>query len=671
MIRTMPLWSALVLSMLATTSTATEKTLQAADINRLRDVAAPVFALDNERIAYVVSSANTDSDSSVSDLWQVRFSGGEPQQLTFTPFHSEWLPRWSPDGKWLAFLSDRADDDTSQIWLMPANGGEARQLSRLKGGVTDFDWAPDSQRLVLVSEDAAADPGKDSRGEDKPEPPRVITRFQFKEDGRDYLTDRYQHLYLLKLSDGSSEQLTSGTNDELLPAWSPDGKQIAFVSKRGGEVDRHLNYDVFTMAPEAGAPLKAVSSFVGTDVDPYWESRPEWSPDSRKLVWLQSGEDKWIYYAPWQLTVADVTTGTITTPARIDRSFYKPRWSADSKSIYALVEQSRNTWLAKINPNERNPEKAITYLTTGKRFAYDYSVAKSGRIVVLDGDDVTPFELTAIEAKRRTLTDHNRFLDEFNLQQTEEISVTVDGQRIDGFLLKPVGYEAGKKYPTLLRIHGGPVYQYSHEFNFDWQFYAANGYAIVAMNPRGSSGRGFDYAKAIYADWGNVDVKDVLAGVDEVIKLGVADPARLGLGGWSYGSILTNYVIASDSRFKAAVSGAGTSNMLGNYGHDQYAREYELELGTPWANFDNYVRVSFPFLHADRIKTATLFQCAEMDFNVPCLGAEQMFQALRSLKVPTELVIYPGENHGLSVPSYLQDRLQRNLAWYDRFLKAN
>ena len=203
----------------------------------------------------------------------------------------------------------------------------------------------------------------------------------------------------------------------------------------------------------------------------------------------------------------------------------------------------------------------------------------------------------------------------------------------------------------------------------DWQVYAANGFAVVAINPRGSSGRGFDFARAIYADWGNKDTADVLAGIDHVVKMGVADPARLGLGGWSYGAILTNAVIASDTRFKAAVSGAGASNMYALYGHDQYIREYTLELGSPWANREVYDRASFPFLHADRISTPTLFQCAEKDLNVPCLGAEQMYQALRVRDVPTRLVIYPGEHHGLSVPSYLRDRMQRNLDWYSRFLK--
>ena len=205
----------------------------------------------------------------------------------------------------------------------------------------------------------------------------------------------------------------------------------------------------------------------------------------------------------------------------------------------------------------------------------------------------------------------------------------------------------------------------------DWQAYAAKGFAVLALNPRGSSGRGFDFAKAIYADWGNVDTRDVLAGVDHAVAMGIADPDRLGVGGWSYGAILTNAVIASDTRFKAAISGAGASNMYGMYGHDQYIREYELELGKPWDARDTYDRASFPFLHADRITTPTMFQCAEEDANVPCLGAQQMYQALRSRNLATLLVVYPGEGHGLSVPSYLRDRMQRNIAWYSRFLEGD
>jgi dipeptidyl aminopeptidase/acylaminoacyl peptidase len=221
----------------------------------------------------------------------------------------------------------------------------------------------------------------------------------------------------------------------------------------------------------------------------------------------------------------------------------------------------------------------------------------------------------------------------------------------------------------VLRIHGGPVYQFSNEFMFEWQVLAAAGFAVVGANPRGSSGRGEKFSTAIWADWGNKDGQDVTAAVDYAIAAGVADPARLGVGGWSYGGILTDQVIARDRRFKAAVSGAGLANALAGYGTDQYIREYEAELGTPWGNTDTWLKVSYPFYHADRIVTPTLFICGEKDFNVPLLNSEQMYQALRSLGRETQLVIYPGEFHEIRRPSYERDRLQRYVEWYGRYLQ--
>jgi dipeptidyl aminopeptidase/acylaminoacyl peptidase len=244
-----------------------------------------------------------------------------------------------------------------------------------------------------------------------------------------------------------------------------------------------------------------------------------------------------------------------------------------------------------------------------------------------------------------------------------------DGTPVNGFAVKPPDFAAGRRYPTILRIHGGPVSQYQYEFDSQLQTLAGHGYLVVVANPRGSSGRGERFSAAIFADWGNKDAQDVLAAVDYAVAQGLADPVRLGVGGWSYGGILTNYVIAQDRRFKAAVSGASISNVLAGYGTDQYVREYEAELGVPWKAADTWVKLSFPFLHADRITTPTLFLCGDKDFNVPLLNSEQMYQALRSLGVETQLVIYPGQHHGINQPSYRRDRLERYLAWYDRYLK--
>jgi len=635
-----------------------------ADLARLADVAEPDFSVDGEYLVYSVTTSNVGEDTRQSDLWRVRYDGRDRVQLTHTPTHDESRPLWSPDGRSIAFLSDRGGEDAkTQVWLMPASGGDARRLTDFPEGVEDFAWAPGGKRLAVIAWDPERPPGT---AKPRNPPPVVTDRYWFKQDETGYLGARRKHLYVVDFATGKSELLTPGEHDEQLPAWSPDGRYIAYVTKRGADPDRHLNFDIYLVEPRAGAEERRLTSFAGADLDPEWETRPAWSPDGKRIAYLQGGEDKWVYYSPYQLAVIDVATGEATLPAPIDRCFSKPRWARDGRSIYALIEQSRVTHLSRVALGSGR----VTALTVGPRFDVDFALA-ADRIVVLGGDDHHPYELSALESGGlRPLTAHNEWLKGKRLAAVEDISFkSADGTGVEGFLVKPLDYEPGHRYPTILRIHGGPVYQFSHEFMMDWQAYAASGYVVVAANPRGSSGRGFDFSRAIYADWGDRDVLDVLAAVDHVVALSVADPARLGVGGRSYGGILTNYVIASDQRFKAAVSGAGSSNVLGLYGHDQYVREYDLELGVPWRNQQTWERLSYPFLHADRIVTPTLFYCAEKDFNVPCLGAEQMYQALRTRDVPTRLVMYPGESHALSVPSYLRDRLERVIGWYDRFLK--
>jgi dipeptidyl aminopeptidase/acylaminoacyl peptidase len=255
---------------------------------------------------------------------------------------------------------------------------------------------------------------------------------------------------------------------------------------------------------------------------------------------------------------------------------------------------------------------------------------------------------------------------------TEEVSFkSKDGTQVNGLLTYPVGYVKGTRVPLLLRIHGGPNAQDQHSFITERQMFAAHGYAVLAVNYRGSSGRGQKFSRAIFADWGNYEVQDLLAGVDHVIKMGVADPERLGVGGWSYGGILTDYLIATDTRFKAATSGAGTAFTVAFYGTDQYIIQYDNEIGPPWnpKAWQTYVKISYPFLHADRIKTPTLFLGGERDFNVPIEGSQQMYQALRSLGIETQLIIYPNENHGIQRPSYQRDRMERYLAWYEKHIK--
>jgi dipeptidyl aminopeptidase/acylaminoacyl peptidase len=298
--------------------------------------------------------------------------------------------------------------------------------------------------------------------------------------------------------------------------------------------------------------------------------------------------------------------------------------------------------------------------------------------VTLSTDAAGP-EIYALEAgKLRKLTSHNDALEaEWKLGAVEDISFkSKDGTEVHGMMIKPPSYDPSKKYPTLLWIHGGPNGQDDHALPFslyplqvERQLFAARGYVVLAINYRGSSGRGAAFTQSIFADWGNREVADLLAGVDYAVAKGVADPELLGIGGWSYGGILTDYTIASDSRFKAAISGAGIGNELSMYGSDQYIVQYNNEIGPPWKSFDTWVRISYPFLHADRIHTPTLFMGGQADFNVPIIGSEQMYQALRTLGVPTQLIVYPGQFHLFTRPSYIHDRLQRYTAWFDSHLQ--
>ncbi len=648
-----------------------QRKLATEDIYRLRAVSDPQVSPDGAWVAYTVTVPDTAEDKNDSDIWMVSWKGDHTLRLTSSKA-SEQSPRWSPDGRYLAFLSSRDDvRKLDQVWLLDRMGGEAVRITDMPGGVVDYAWSPDGRRLALIASDADPDSsaaGRDSSSRTTPKP-IVIDRFQFKEDETGYLDRGRDHLYLFDLARRKAEILTPGEYSEQWPAWSPDGRSIAFVSKRRGEFDRTNNWDVYVVDARSGSVPRQVTTFEGPDMDPQWGGRaPAWSPDSKYLAYIQGGPLKLIYYAGQKLAVVPAAGGpTRLLTTSLDRNTLSPVWSDDGSSIRFLLEEDRVTHLAAVAA----AGGPIQRLTRGRSFVSDLAAGPQGKMVILSSTPTRPAELFAVEGDslRQLSRQNESWLRGVRLAPVEEISFkSRDGTPINGFLVRPLDYRDGTRVPTVLKIHGGPVYQFSNDFDLEWQLLAAEGFAVVAANPRGSSGRGEKFSTAIYADWGNKDSQDVLAAVDYAVSVGVADPDRLGVGGWSYGGILTNQVIARDRRFKAAISGAGQSNALAGYGTDQYVREYEAELGTPWANPDSYRRVSFPFFHADRIVTPTLFLCGEKDFNVPLLNSEQMFQALKSLGRETQLVIYPGQFHDISLPSYRRDRQERYLAWYKRYL---
>lgn len=651
------------------TAAAERRALTADDINAVRELSDPQLSPDGQWVAYVVSTADPVKDKSNSHIWMASWDGKQSVQLTNSD-DSESTPRWSPDGKYLGFLTARGEDDPpEQVWLLDRQGGEAKPLTGFNGDVVDFRWSPDGKKLALIVSDE--DPRK-QYGDDKDRtpPPIVIDRYYFKEDVTGYLGNQRRHLYVFDMATRKADNLTPDRFDESMPSWSPDGSRIAFYSNRNDDPDRNNEFGLYTIEPRAGASPTLVTKFQGDAGDSSWMSAPSWRPDGRELAFVTAGDPKLIYYSVHNVAVVAATGGTARILTKsLDRNVVEPRWAGDGKSLYFLLEDDRNQVLARMTVANGKLDRVLD----GRRETTAYSIDSKGRVAVLDSTVNAPDAVYALDGKQpRLLSHHNdEWLASAQLGTTEEISFpSKDGTRISGFVVRPAGFVAAQRYPTLLWIHGGPVSQYANSFTLPWQILASQGYVIVAANPRGSSGRGEAFTAAIYKDWGGKDSEDVLAAVDHVVQQGIADPNRLGVGGWSYGGILTNVVIAKDTRFKSATSGASISNVLAGYGTDMYIREYEMELGVPWKNLDTYLHNSYAFLHADRIKTPTLFLCGDQDFNVPLLNSEQMYQALRSLGVPTQLVIYPGQHHGIRKPSYLKDRMQRYVDWHGKYLNS-
>ncbi len=661
-------FSILILLYLANLASAAEKRLVSLDdLVRIHDVGSPEVSPDGQWIAYTVSNVDKEADKRDTDLWMVSWDGKQHIQLTFSP-ESEGSPRWSPDGKYLSFTSSRPGKAKgSQVWILDRRGGEARQLTDFKQKLSDYQWSPDAKKLVLVmreNDEPEPDPTKPAAAQPKPKPV-VIDRYHFKQDMEGYLSGTsHPRLYLLDIETKKLELLTTDKAfDETNPSWSPDGSKIAFVSNHEDDPDRTHNTDVFVVDAKAGSTARKLTNHPGPD-----GGRLSWSPDGKLVAYVQGSDPKLSAYNQNRLAVVPVAGGAPRLVAdKLDRSVSAPVFAADGGSIYVLVSDDRSEYPAKVSLSNGSVERLV-----GGSLAVMTQSRVGGHAAVLVSTDDAASEIFALDGgSLRKLTDHNEALmAELRLGRTEDINFkSADGTEVHGILVKPPSYEAGKKYPMLLRIHGGPNGQDQHAFNFERQFFAANGYVVIAVNYRGSSGRGSKFQESIFADWGHHEVADLLAGVDHAVKMGVADPDRLGIGGWSYGGILTDYTIASDTRFKAAISGAGSANQISMYGIDQYTLQYDNEIGPPWRNPEAWVKISYPFFKADRIHTPTLFMGGDKDFNVPVAGGEQMYQALRSLGIPTQLVIYPGQFHGFSRPSFIRDRYERYLAWYDKYLK--
>ncbi|MFZ9718921.1 MAG: S9 family peptidase [Chitinophagaceae bacterium] len=636
---------------------APKRNLQPTDVYRMKTTGGGEISPDGNWVLYTITTVDSAKDRRNTDLWMISWDGKQEVQLTFTP-EGEGNPRWSPDGKYISFTASRSG--SNQIYLLNRLGGEAKQLTNVKGELSGYEWSPDGKRIAISMRDAL-----DST-EKKGNKPYVIDRYHFKQDVVGYLYDkRKTHLYLFDVESKKIDTLTRGNYDERGFRWSPDGSRIAYVSNVTEDPDKNSNTDLFVIEAKAGASPKKLTDWKGSD------DSPEWSPDSKRIAYLRSTADaNYLMYDQDILSVISADGGApLLLSANVDRPVGNHKWFKDGKRIAAVVSDDAESYIVSFDVSTGQ----MTMLIGGSRVFSLRQLHPNGSWLASMSEPHLPSELYALEdgALRRITTVQDEWVKQLSLASVEKfVSKSKDGAMVSNLLYLPIG-GVKEKLPVIFFIHGGPVAQDEFSFDMTRQMLAARGYAVVAVNYRGSSGRGLAFCKAIYADWGNKEVLDIQGAADALIAKGIADPARMGIGGWSYGGILPDFTIAKDARFKAAPSGAGSAMQLSLYGVDQYILQLDNEIGPPWKdkNYEKYLKLSYPFLQAEKIKTPTLFMTGEKDFNVPAIGSEQMYQALRSNGVPTQLIVYPGQFHGISVPSFIRDRWERYINWFDQYLK--
>ena len=626
---------------------------------------------DGRWIAYSVGTSDLEADDSASQIWMVPAQGGDAIPLS-TEGESTSSPRWSPDGKYLGFLSARGEGK-DQVWTLFREGGEAVQLTDTAQDVKSFEWSPDGKRMLLVLRDpkpaeleAKQAEEKGEAYEEKTPPPFVITRRQFKRDYVGYLDNRRTHVYVFDVATKELRQVTFGDFDDSEPAWSPDGSRIAFVSNRTEDPDTNYNTDIWVVSA-AKSKRKAALVRITTNEGP--DATPSWSVDGKRIAHTANLETDTSLYATNHLAVSSAAGGGLKVlTQQLDRMIYAPRFSRHDDSIYFLLEDSGEQNLARMAASGGDIER----LVAGPRSVREFHQGPANEIATVVSEPHFPPEvfLYANGGHERRSHVNDALIAELKLGSVEEVRfASKDGTEIEAFVVKPPGFSKRRRYPAILRIHGGPQAQYDFSFSHEAQLWAANGYVVVMPNPRGSTGYGRDFCMAIWQNWAGVAYEDVMASVDFIVNEGWADPDRLAVTGWSYGGILTNHVITSTERFKVAVTGASEFLYVVNFGHDHYQRWWLAELGPPWKPEarDLYDRMS-PFKDVEKIVTPTLIVGGAIDWNVPIINSEQLYLALKILGVPTELVVYPDEHHGIATPTYVQDLYQRYLDWFAKYM---
>jgi len=628
----------------------------------LKDLSELTVSPDGAYLAYTVTRNDLDSDQSVSAVWMQPTAGGEAVRMT-EPDSNAWSPQWSPDNRYLAVLSDR-NGDGNQLWLLDRRGGDASQLTDFRQGVGSYRWSPDASRMLLLVKDPV--PEDDDRKERANPRPYVIERLQFKRDYIGYLDSRRTHVHVMDIGTRDVRQVTFGDYDDSEAVWSPDGESIVFVSNRSAWPDTNRNTDLWRVdANEIDAQPEQLTRAR------YADSSPVFSPDGKKIAYTSGVSDGLPVYAIPQLAILDAGTGE-SAPVRslAEVQVWGLRFSSDGRSLYAIAEYRGEQQLVKVDARSGTTERIVA----GEDVVREFDLGSEGQVFALvSRPQATPevYRLNTSSPKLEPFTAINgELMADVTTGRMEKHTYTAeDGTPLETFVVFPPDHKEGKRYPAVLHLHGGPWAQWDWRFDAESQLFAARGYVVVMPNFRGSWGYGQAFTDALVGNWGDIDYRDSMNAVDFAIGKGWIDGNRMAVYGWSWGGFLTNHVITKTDRFRAAISGASETLVAANYGHDEWQRLWEEELGFPWLeeNRSRWDRVS-PFYSLDKVTTPTLIVCGEDDWNMPVQNSEQLFIALRRQGIPTQFIVYPDEGHSLSVPSYERDLYQRYFDWISRYI---
>lgn len=643
---------------------------------------------DGSQVVYVRTELNREKNDYRSSLYLVSSAGGDARRFT-SATAKDTSPRWSPDGTHIAFLSNRSG--SNQLWSIPVAGGEATQLTDLPEPVSGIAWSLQGDRIAFVSKadqqkiDKAK--AKSESGEtDEPKSDTVrITRLRYRSDGTPgFIDNKPTHIWSIASDGGTPKQITSGEFDDGAPAWSPDGTLIVFVSNRNEEREKKRGSEIWTVPSTGGEPAAVVA---GVTAD---FSNPAWSPDG-KLIAIVGHQNPFaggaINADLWVVQPDGDGLGNVT--AALDRTVGDHGmsdtassasgglvWSPESSSVFCSVSDSGNTHVRRVSISSGEP----TRILGGSRRVMNFSVSADGsKLAYTVATPTMPCDICVSNSdgsgETRLTSVNDEFLSTVHICVPEEFHVPSqadDHADIHGWIMKPIGFEAGKQYPLVLEIHGGPHAMYANAYFHEFQLLAAQGYVVVYGNPRGSQGYGSDFSSCTKGVWGSSDMPDVMALLDYAIEQGYVDSSRLGVTGGSYGGFMTNWVIGHTDRFKAAVTQRPVSNMHSFYGTSDIGSTFgDFETGgTPWANTEQFIKMS-PIAYVDKIKTPLLIIHSEEDYRCPIEQAEQLFVSLKMLNQTVELLRFPNESHGLSrmgQPAHRVERLRAILGWFEEYL---